>query len=67
VPRPGARGEDDGWLLTYVHDQGAGKSELVVLDAKEIERAPLARVLLPRRIPFGFHGTWLGESAWKGS
>ena len=28
VPRPGAKSEDDGWLLTYLHDQTTEKSEL---------------------------------------
>ncbi len=61
VPRSGAKSEDDGWLLTYVHDQTTNKSEFVVFDAREFRKPPLARVLLPQRVPYGFHGTWLGE------
>ena len=34
-------------------------TEVVVLDARDIAAAPLARVKLPRRVPFGFHGSWL--------
>jgi carotenoid cleavage dioxygenase len=58
VPRgPDARDDDDGWLLTFVYDAARGGSDLVVLDAREL--APVARVALPQRVPFGFHGSWL--------
>jgi len=59
VPRPGASDEDDGLLLSLVHDEAEARSELVVLDARDLSRAPLARVLLPQRVPYGFHGLWL--------
>ena len=56
VPRPGATAEDDGWVVTYVYDGNSGGSEFVVIDAQNMEAAPLARVPLPRRVPYGFHG-----------
>jgi carotenoid cleavage dioxygenase len=49
--------EDGGWLLNFVHDLGSGESSVVVLDAETLDEA--ARVLLPRRVPFGFHGSFL--------
>ncbi len=63
VPRPGARDEDDGWLLSLVHDEREARSELCVLDARQIGTPPLARVLLPQRVPYGFHGAWIGREA----
>ena len=59
VPRPGARDEDDGWLLAFVHDESEGRSELIVADARRMAAPPLARVLLPQRVPYGLHGLWL--------
>lgn len=59
VPRQGARDEDDGYLLGFVWDQLEQRSELVVLDGRDLLAPPLARVLLPQRVPFGFHGCWL--------
>jgi carotenoid cleavage dioxygenase len=61
VPRPGSTAEDDGWVLALVHDEAEARSELVVLDARRFADAPVARVLLPQRVPHGFHGLWLGR------
>jgi carotenoid cleavage dioxygenase len=63
VPRPGAVADDDGWLLTLVHDQSTGVSELVVVDAGAMEAQPVARVLLPSRVPWGFHAAWIDGAA----
>ncbi|KAG0367922.1 hypothetical protein BGZ54_002992 [Gamsiella multidivaricata] len=60
--------EDDGHLLVYVYDErqmedGVTKSknqvtELWIFDAKKIgqEYEPVAKVKIPRRVPYGFHG-----------
>jgi carotenoid cleavage dioxygenase len=53
------QGEDEGYLLTFVYDAGRDASDLVVIDAQEIEKGPVARVHMPRRVPFGFHGSWI--------
>lgn len=58
APRVGARGEDDGYVITFVTDAREGRSEALILDAKDFGGMPLARVKLPQRIPAGFHGTW---------
>ncbi|REJ74011.1 MAG: 9-cis-epoxycarotenoid dioxygenase [Acidobacteria bacterium] len=58
APRPGGQGEDDGWLLTIVRDERERRSELCVWDAREMGD-PVARVLLPQRVPYGFHAEWL--------
>ncbi|MFI2027622.1 carotenoid oxygenase family protein [Streptomyces buecherae] len=62
VARPGATAEDDGWILSVVHDGNTGRGELVVLDAADVTAAPVARVHLPRRVPFGFHGNWIADN-----
>ncbi len=55
---PDARGLD-GYLLTLVYDRATDRSELVVLSAEDLEGDPVARVHLPQRVPFGFHGNWV--------
>ncbi|MBW4645652.1 MAG: carotenoid oxygenase family protein [Goleter apudmare HA4340-LM2] len=67
APRPGATDEDDGWLITFVRDEGAGTSELVVLNAQDVTSTPVARVLIPQRVPYGFHGAWIAEEQLENS
>jgi carotenoid cleavage dioxygenase len=63
VPAAGSAADSDaGYLLTYVYDDGSGKSELVILDAASLQSAPIARVKLPQRVPFGFHGSWIADA-----
>jgi carotenoid cleavage dioxygenase len=61
VSRPSPTAEDDGWLITFVHDSPNGTAELVVLDAQDFTRGEVARVLLPQRVPYGFHGNWVSD------
>jgi carotenoid cleavage dioxygenase-like enzyme len=63
APDPEGTGEDAGWLLNLVYDRATDRSELVVLDAGDLDAEPVARVHLPRRVPFGFHGNWLAGPA----
>jgi carotenoid cleavage dioxygenase len=61
VPAAGATSEDDGYLMTYVHDATTDTSHLAVLDASNMAAEPVAEVHLPRRIPMGFHGSWVPD------
>ncbi|CAN1143907.1 Probable carotenoid cleavage dioxygenase 4, chloroplastic [Linum perenne] len=54
--------EDDGYLVTYVHDEINGESRFLVMDAKSPELEVVAAVRLPRRVPYGFHGIFVSES-----
>jgi carotenoid cleavage dioxygenase len=61
APRPGAIAEDDGWLLTFVYDTDEQTSELIVVNAQDVTAEPVARVVLPQRVPYGFHGAWVSQ------
>jgi carotenoid cleavage dioxygenase len=52
-----------GWLLTFVHDATRDTSDLTILDTTDLTAPPLARIHLPRRVPYGFHGTWIPDHA----
>ena len=54
-------GEDDGYLMTFVYDEPKDKSFFVVYDAHTMSSQPVARVAMPQRVPFGFHGLFLSE------
>ncbi|PMB00797.1 9-cis-epoxycarotenoid dioxygenase [Fischerella thermalis CCMEE 5273] len=61
VPRPNTNTEDDGWLMTFVYDSTQQASELLVLNAQDLTTEPVARVLIPQRVPYGFHGIWIPQ------
>ncbi|XP_047965933.1 probable carotenoid cleavage dioxygenase 4, chloroplastic [Salvia hispanica] len=54
--------EDDGYLVTYLHDDKTQESKFIVMDAKSPNLDIIAAVKLPQRIPTGFHGLFLSES-----
>lgn len=58
VPKPEGDSEDAGWLLVMVYDAGQHRSDLVILDAGDLTRGPLARLHLKYHIPYGLHGSW---------
>jgi carotenoid cleavage dioxygenase len=63
VPADEAAGEDEGWLMGYVYDAATDTSDLVILDAHDFGVDPIATVHLPRRVPAGFHGNWIPDTA----
>ena len=58
VPRLGSSEEDDGYVVSFVTNAETNCSSVLILDARDLARPPLAEVLLPNRVPLGFHGTW---------
>ena len=61
VPDPDGTAEDDGWLMSFVTDRSTEQSELVILDAHDIESEPVARVQMAARVPIGFHANWFAD------
>ncbi|MFT5352924.1 MAG: carotenoid cleavage dioxygenase-like enzyme [Polyangiales bacterium] len=59
--RDGSRAEDDGYLVSLVQDEGANRSEAVVLHAESMELA--CRLEIPTRVPLGFHACWAPGAA----
>jgi carotenoid cleavage dioxygenase len=59
APCPGAPGEDEGWVITYVYDAATDKSDLVIIDASNFAAPPVARIHMKTRVPAGFHGSWV--------
>ena len=64
VPRPNQVSEDDGYLVSMVHDEADDRSEFVILDCRRFDNDPvIARIPMPQRVPAGFHGVWMdGDS-----
>lgn len=62
VPRSTAADEGDGWLLTMVGRRKENRTDLVILDARNIAQGPVAIVKFPCRVHEGFHGAWVSAS-----
>ncbi len=63
VPAGPDAGEAEGWVLAVVYDGARDTSDVAILDATDFAGAPVATVHLPRRVPFGFHGSWVAGAA----
>jgi carotenoid cleavage dioxygenase-like enzyme len=59
TPRSATADEGDGWLTAVVYRAGEDRSDLLVFDALDVARGPIAVAKMPRRVPFGFHGNWV--------
>jgi len=65
APKPDGVNEEDGWVIGFVWDEQQQRSECIVLDAKRFEDGPIARVMMPARVPFGFHSAWVDQEVWS--
>jgi carotenoid cleavage dioxygenase len=61
VPSTPDSGEGEGWLLSYAWNRARDASDLLVFEALDLASGPIARVELPARVPYGFHGTWVPD------
>ncbi|KAK1560647.1 hypothetical protein Q3G72_029193 [Acer saccharum] len=51
--KPGGCEEDDGWLVSFVHNEETNVSQVHIIDAKKMESEPVAKIALPQRVPYG--------------
>ncbi|XP_050216283.1 9-cis-epoxycarotenoid dioxygenase NCED6, chloroplastic [Mercurialis annua] len=56
-------GEGDGYIMGFVRDEKNNNSELVIVNALNMEQ--VGSVKLPTRVPYGFHGTFVSEDELK--
>ncbi|KAJ0982641.1 hypothetical protein J5N97_010896 [Dioscorea zingiberensis] len=56
---PAAKREDDGYVVTYMHDEKTSETELLIVNATDMRLE--ASVKLPSRVPYGFHGTFISS------
>jgi len=60
APKASSKSEDDGYLVCFVHDEAQNQSECQIIDAQNIEAGPVATIMMPFRVPYGFHAGWVG-------
>lgn len=59
APKLGSSEEDDGYLVCFIHDEAKNRSECLIVDAKKLEAGPVASLIMPFRVPYGFHAGWV--------
>ena len=55
-------GEDEGWVVSLAHDTNTDESRLLIIDAQDFSAPPVATIHLPRRVPYGAHGSWVPDA-----
>jgi all-trans-8'-apo-beta-carotenal 15,15'-oxygenase len=58
VPKKGATGELDAWLVGTTFDARRQVTVVNVLDARAVAQGPVAQAALPYWLPLGFHGNF---------
>ncbi len=58
APASNATAEDHGYVVSMVRSANAERSEVHIFDARNIPDGPVCKLVLPCRIPEGFHATW---------
>lgn len=61
IPRPNAQAEDDGWILALIYNAARQCSDLIILDAQDIAKGPIARLKLQHHVPYGLHGSFIAD------
>ncbi|MBS3026955.1 MAG: carotenoid oxygenase family protein [Dolichospermum sp. DET50] len=62
VPRANSQQEDNGWVIALVYDAEYHRSDVVILDAENIEKGAIAKLHLKHHIPYGLHGSFTPET-----
>ncbi|KAG9153535.1 hypothetical protein Leryth_008485 [Lithospermum erythrorhizon] len=59
IANPEGLEEDDGWIITFVHNEDNDISQVYIIDAKKFSSDPIVKITLPCRVPYGFHSSFI--------
>jgi carotenoid cleavage dioxygenase-like enzyme len=69
IPKPNTADEQDPsnkvYIGMYVFNAAEQASFFLLYDGETTLEEPIARLLIPQRVPYGFHGNWVEESELK--
>ncbi|WP_395397281.1 carotenoid oxygenase family protein [Novosphingobium sp. BL-8A] len=63
IPRSADAAEGDGWIVQVCNRLEEHCSDLLIFEALDIEKGPVATIHVPIRLRFGLHGNWAGAGA----
>jgi carotenoid cleavage dioxygenase len=58
IPRHRKAAEGDGWIVQVCNRLDEHRSDLLLFEALEIAKGPIAIIHIPIRLRFGLHGNW---------
>jgi carotenoid cleavage dioxygenase-like enzyme len=58
IPRSKSAPEGDGWIVQICNRLDEHRSDLLLFDALQIAKGPIATINIPIRMRFGLHGNW---------
>ena len=58
IPRSDDAAEGDGWIVQVCNRLEEHRSDLLLFDATDIAKGPIAEIRIPIRLRFGLHGNW---------
>lgn len=58
IPRGKDAPEGEGWIVQVCNRLEEHRSDLLLFDALDIEKGPIATIHIPIRLRFGLHGNW---------
>lgn len=61
IPRSKNAAEGEGYLLSVINHFEEMRSDLVILDAQNLEAGPIATARMPVRLRYAFHGNWVNK------
>ncbi|KAF9636504.1 putative carotenoid oxygenase protein [Lasiodiplodia theobromae] len=59
IPRRGSTEEGDGYLVALKNHLDVLRNDVVILDAKDLAKGPVAVIKLPFKLKLGLHGNWV--------
>ncbi|PSN67784.1 carotenoid oxygenase [Corynespora cassiicola Philippines] len=61
VPRAGSSEEGDGYLMALLNHLDVLRNDILIFDARELAKGPLAVVHLPVKLRLGLHGNFIEQ------
>ncbi len=58
--------EDHGYVITFQFNGQSQVQTLDIFDARNLNQGPVGQVTMPRHVPTGFHGCWIGAKRISG-
>ena len=63
IPRAPDAAEGDGWIVQVCNRLDEHRSDLLIFEALNIAKGPVATIHIPIRLRFGLHGNWADAGA----